>query len=132
MSDAASVVRQFLQLLEQGDAPGALALLGDDIVWRNTGMPTMRGRRVTGALLDMERRGIGFRVRMHHLAADGPIVLTERTDVLAYGRFETAFWVCGTFEVHDGLIVLWDDHFSWGNLAASSLRGLGRAVLPRS
>jgi limonene-1,2-epoxide hydrolase len=127
MSDPASVVRQFLQLLEQGDAAGAVALLADDIVWRNTGMPTMRGRRVTGALLDMEKRGIGFAVRMHHLAADGPIVLTERTDALRYRRVQTSFWVCGTFEVRDGLIVLWDDHFSWGNLLRSSVGGLLRA-----
>lgn len=127
MSDPASVVRQFLQLLEQRDAPGALALLDDDIVWRNTGLPTLRGRRVTGALLDMEKRGIGFAVRMHHLAADGPVVLTERTDVLTYRRVETAFWVCGTFEVRDGRIVLWDDHFSWGNLLRSSAVGLLRA-----
>jgi limonene-1,2-epoxide hydrolase len=83
---------------------------------------------VTGALLDMEKRGIGFAVRMHHLAADGPVVLTERTDVLTYRRFETAFWVCGTFEVREGRIVLWDDHFSWGNLLGSSVVGLLRAV----
>jgi limonene-1,2-epoxide hydrolase len=124
MSDPGSVVREFLQRLERHDARGALTLLDPDIVWRNTGMPTLRGRRVSGTLLDMENRGIGFAARMHHLAADGDVVLTERTDVLRYARFETSFWVCGTFEIRDNRIVLWDDHFSWGALVRSSVRGL--------
>lgn len=131
MSDPASVVREFLRLLEEPDARRAVTLLDPDIVWRNTGMPAMRGKRVTGALVDMDKRGIGFEARMHHLAVDGNVVLTERTDVLRYARFETSFWVCGTFEVRDGLIVLWDDHFSWGNLLRSSLVGLARAPFAR-
>jgi limonene-1,2-epoxide hydrolase len=98
--------------------------LSEDVVWRNTGLPTVRGRRVGGMLRDMERRGIGFEARLHHIAADGDIVLTDRTDVLRYKRWESAFWVCGTFEVRDGRIVLWDDHFSAGNLLVASVKGL--------
>ena len=63
-----------------------------------------------------------------HVTLPGPIVLTERTDVLRYKRWESAFWVCGTFEVRDGLIALWDDHFSMGNVVAASLRGLAGVV----
>lgn len=128
MQSSQDVVRRFLQLLERGDADGAVALLDPDVVWRNTGLPTVRGRRVAGMLRDMERRNIGFEARIHHLAADGDIVLTDRTDVLRYKRWESAFWVCGTFEVRDGLIVLWDDHFSAGNLLAASVRGLVGAL----
>ena len=128
MADPVDVVRRFLTLLEDGDADGAVALLADDVVWRNTGLPTFRGTRVAAMLRDMERRGIGFEARIRHIAADGPIVLTERTDVLRYKRWESAFWVCGTFEVRDGLIALWDDHFSMGNVVAASLRGLAGVV----
>jgi limonene-1,2-epoxide hydrolase len=128
MSGAVDVVRRFLALLEDGDADSAVALLADDVVWRNTGMPTIRGGRVAAMLRDMERRGIGFEARVHHAAADGAFVLTERTDVLRYKRWQSAFWVCGTFEVRDGLIVLWDDHFSMGNLVAASLKGLTRVL----
>lgn len=124
MLTSRDVVRLFLQLLEDGDAEGAVALLSEDVVWRNTGLPTVRGHRVAGMLRDMERRGIGFEARLHHIAADGDIVLTDRTDVLRYKRWESAFWVCGTFEVRDGLIVLWDDHFSAGKLLAASVKGL--------
>jgi limonene-1,2-epoxide hydrolase len=124
MTDEISVVTQFFTLLEQDRASDAVRLLAPDVVWKNTGMPTVRGRRVGGMLLDMEHRQIGFRVDLHHIAADGPVVLTERTDYLSYRRWESAFWVCGTFEVTDGLIGLWDDHFSAGNVLAASLKGL--------
>ena len=67
----------------------------------------------------------------HHAAADGAVVLTDRTDVLTYRRFRTRFWVCGTFEVRDGRIVLWDDHFSMTNFVGAGVLGLVRSVLPR-
>lgn len=129
MNEPAQVVRDFLSLLADGEAESAIALLSRDIEWRNTGMPTYTGGKVRAMLRDMERK-VGFGVTIHHLAADGPIVLTDRTDVLRKGRFETKFWVCGTFEVRDGVIVLWDDHFSMGNLLVSSLKGGLRALLP--
>src|SRR4051794_16480605 len=124
MNDEISVVRGFLTLLEHGQADAAVELLDPQVIWKNTGMPTFAGRKVGGMLVDMQRRRIGFRVDLHHVASDGPVVLTERTDYLSYRRWESAFWVCGTFEVHDGLITLWDDHFSPGNLFASSVKGL--------
>ncbi|MCW2784657.1 MAG: Limonene,2-epoxide hydrolase [Marmoricola sp.] len=101
-----------------------MALLDPAVEWRNTGVPTFRGSKVVGMLRDMERRGIGFRVDLTHIVSDGSVVLTERTDILSYRRWETSFWVCGTFEVADGLITLWDDHFSMGNFVAASIRGL--------
>lgn len=108
----AETVTAFLEALQAGDSKAALALLDPEVEWRNTGLPTLRGRRATGAIVAMEKRGIGFAVAVHQIAADGPVVLTDRTDVIAYGPVSTAFWVCGTFEVRDGVIVLWDDHFS--------------------
>ena len=60
---------------------------------------------------------------MHHIAADGPVVLTERTDVLGVGPVRAAFWVCGTFEVHDGRITVWRDRFDFADLTWSFVRG---------
>src|SRR5690242_844515 len=130
MNGEISVVRDFFRLLEQEQAETAVALLAPEVLWKNTGMPTISGRKVGGMLLDMQRRRIGFRVDLHHVAADGPVVLTERTDYLSYRRWESAFWVCGTFEVRDGLITLWDDHFSMGNLLLASVKGLVTASVP--
>jgi limonene-1,2-epoxide hydrolase len=130
MTAEATVVETFLTLLENNDAEGAVELLSPGVEWRNTGMPTFRGKKVVAMLRDMERRGIGFRVDLHHIAANGSVVLTDRTDYLAYKRWESAFWVCGTFEVRDGLITLWDDHFSMGTFVAASIRGLLGTVRP--
>ena len=119
-----------MEALQAADSETALALLDPEVEWRNSGLPTIRGRRAHRALLDMEKRGIGFEVRFHHLATDGDVVLTERTDVLTYRRFRMEFWVCGTFEVRDGRITLWDDHFSMTNFAGAALRGLLRSAKP--
>ena len=73
--------------------------------WRNTGLPTLRGRRVGGALLDLEKRGVGVVIETHHCAATGDVVLTDRTDTITFKRYRTSFWVRGTFRVEDGLIV---------------------------
>ncbi len=120
-----------LTLLETGDAAGAIELLDEHVEWRNSGLPTVRGKdRVGGMLREMERRHIGFEARLHHVAESDAVVLTERTDVLKLGRFATEFWVCGTFEVTDGRITLWDDHFSFGAAARGTAIGLLRAVVP--
>lgn len=132
MTEPEALVRHFFELLIAKDAATAADLLADDIEWRNTGMPTLRGaRRVGGILRDMERRRISFSADLHHVAASGPFVLTERTDYLGTGRFNADFWVCGTFRVDDGRIALWDDHFSWGSFLAGVGRGAFRAARGR-
>ena len=131
MDDSESVVRKVFTLLEDGDADAAVELMDPEIEWRNTGLPTFRGARVHDMFRDMVRRGFGFRVELHHVAADGDVVLTDRTDVLTYGRWSASFWVRGTFELREGRIVLWDDAFSWGDFISASVLGLARAIGPR-
>ena len=132
MPEPAQIVRDLLSHLAEGRSDAAIALLDEEVEWRNSGLPTVRGRdRVGGMLRDMEKRGIGFEVRMHHLAADGDIVLTDRTDLLRYGRLESEFWVCGTFRVRDGRVLLWDDHFSQTSFLIATVKGAARALLPR-
>jgi limonene-1,2-epoxide hydrolase len=106
----------------------AVALLDDEVVWKNTGLPTVKGRRVGGMLLDAERRGLTVDITIHHAAAEGDVVLTDRTDVLRKGRWEASFWVRGTFVVRDGKIVLWDDAFSWADFLRGSVVGLTRLI----
>ena len=111
-----AVVRDFLEAMAEPDTKRATSLLSPDVEWRNTGLPTFRGKRVHGMIRDMERRRIGFGVEIHAIAAEGDQVLTDRTDYLWKGPIRTGFWVRGTFTVRDGLITVWDDAFSLGNL----------------
>jgi limonene-1,2-epoxide hydrolase len=128
-TDPEQTVRELFRLLALPDTKGAVALLDDEVVWKNTGLPTFTGRKVGGMLLDAEKRGVTVGITVHHAAADGDVVLTDRTDVLRMGRWQTSFRVRGTFEVHDGRITLWDDAFSWLDLTRGSLLGL-RGLLP--
>jgi limonene-1,2-epoxide hydrolase len=75
------------------------------------------------------RAGDGVPRREPPLVADGPVVLTERTDTIELGRLRTSFWVCGTFEVHDGVITLWRDYFDWAAVSVAFLRGLPRMAM---
>ncbi len=131
MTSPETVVRNLLAHLAADEVEEAIELLDVDVVWKNTYLPTFRGPQVAKNLRDMVTRGISFDVTMHHLAADGDVVLTDRTDVLSYGAWSSDFWVRGTFEVRDGKVVLWDDAFSWVDVMTSGIAGLVRAALPK-
>lgn len=126
------VVTRFIDALERFDIDDALALLAPEVTYQNVPFPPARGyAAVEQQLGGLVRYLSAFEVRMHHIAADGPVVLTERTDVLGVGPVRAAFWVCGTFEVHDGRITLWRDRFDYADLTWAFLRGTGRALLRR-
>ncbi|MEU7764403.1 limonene-1,2-epoxide hydrolase family protein [Nocardia sp. NPDC049190] len=130
--DSITTVREFVAALEMGALAEAVDLLHPDIVWKNTSLPDVRGiGRVGGVLRGLDRDWIGLDVDLHHLAADGEIVLTDRTDYLRFGPLRVGFWVTGTFALRDGRIILWHDHFSWENVVRGTVVGLWRAVIRR-
>ncbi|WP_407442407.1 limonene-1,2-epoxide hydrolase family protein [Rhodococcus sp. (in: high G+C Gram-positive bacteria)] len=125
-------VRSFLDALASADLTTASDLITDDIAWHNTSLPTVRGKSLVRKILaGLGRPSFGFDVVIHHIATDGDVVLTERTDILRVGPVAIDFWVCGTFHLRDGRIAVWDDHFSPGNVALGVLRGTVRAVTGR-
>ncbi len=126
------VVERFLELLRLGDVDGAVEFLAVDVEYKNVGLPTVHGRERTRRLFQatLGRPGAGFEVYVHAITADGGTVLTERTDVLKFGRLRVQFWVCGRFDVRDAQIVLWRDYFDQMNIAAAMIRGLLGTVFP--
>jgi limonene-1,2-epoxide hydrolase len=128
-TEPATTVQAFFAALEDRAVNQALELTDPRIVWRNTSLPTVKGKLVARLLKGMDRDWMGFRATFHHIAASGDVVLTERTDYLRVGPLEIDFWVCGTFRIGpDGRIVLWHDYFSWTNVAGGVVRGLFRMV----
>lgn len=124
------MVRAFLGALEEFDIDRALGLCADDVVYQNVPLPPARGLpAVEKQLRGMAKLGTGFEARTHNIAANGRVVLTERTDVLRRGNWSAEFWVCGTFEVDDDRIVLWRDYFDWATVLGSGVKGLGRVAL---
>ncbi|WP_183093260.1 limonene-1,2-epoxide hydrolase family protein [Nocardioides stalactiti] len=131
LADPAATVQAFFAALTDRAVPQALALTEPGIVWRNSGLPTLKGKMVGRALKGIDRDWMGFRADFHHIVADGDVVLTERTDYLRLGPLEIDFWVCGTFRLENDRIVLWHDYFSWTNVAGGLVRGLVRMARGR-
>ena len=132
ISTPTQVVERFLELLRAKDIEGAVELLAVDVEYANVGLPTLHGRKRVRQILHatLGPAGAGFEVYVHTISANGPSVLTERTDVLKFRRLRLQFWVCGRFDVHDGQIVLWRDYFDQMNIAAATIRGLLGTVFP--
>jgi limonene-1,2-epoxide hydrolase len=127
----AEVVTAFLNAMADGDTDTLLDLVADDLVYENVSLPAIRGKqRFTKGMQSFHQRGITFAVRIHRITETGTTVMTERTDGLGFKRFSQQFWVCGVFEVHDGVITLWRDYFDWRDLAVSGLRGLAAIAVP--
>lgn len=123
-------VEVFLNALADGDLDTAGAALADDVVYQNVGLPTIYGRRATVGLFRRMQGRAEFQVKIHRIAADGPAVLTERTDALIVGPLRLQFWVCGVFEVGDGRITLWRDYFDFFDMFKATLRAVGATVFP--
>jgi limonene-1,2-epoxide hydrolase len=131
-STSTQVVEQFLDLLRRGEVDQATDLLAVDVVYENVGLPTVYGRARVRQLFQAAYRapGAGFEVYVHSISTDGSSVMTERTDVLKFGRLRTQFWVCGRFDVRDGEIVLWRDYFDHLTVLAATVRGLLGVFFP--
>jgi limonene-1,2-epoxide hydrolase len=128
--DKAHTVEVLLSSLQAQDADGAAAVLDDNLVYQNVGFPTIHGRaRAVKLFRAMEGR-LGFEAKIHRIAVNGSTVLTERTDVLQFGRLRLQFWVCGVFEVSGGRITLWRDYFDMWDMTKAFVRGAIGAAVP--
>ncbi len=120
---ARAVVETFLKALERMDLDAAAALLADDVVYQNVPLPADRGKAAALRTLRLFMRfGDHFEARIANIAERDGVVLTERVDVLGTGSAHIEFWVCGTFEVRDGKIVLWRDYFDLATFVGKTLK----------
>jgi limonene-1,2-epoxide hydrolase len=125
-----SVVIAFLTALARGDADAAVDLVHPDIAYTNVGWPTVRGRAATARLLRALGRRCSFDVELINVSADGGVVLTERIDELGVGRLRCQFWVCGRFEIRDGLVIVWRDYFDHLHVLGRLLRAAAALAVP--
>jgi limonene-1,2-epoxide hydrolase len=126
-----AVVEAFLAALVGADLGTAEALLHKHVTYVNVGLPAIRGRRRTIAVLrGLARPAVSFEVYLHAIAANEGTVLTDRTDVLVFGPCRFQFWVTGRFDVRDGQITLWRDSFDYVDILRAVVRGLVGAVIP--
>jgi limonene-1,2-epoxide hydrolase len=130
-TEPTAVVEAFLGSLAAADFDSAAEFLDEHVTWVNVGLPAVRGRRRTMALLrPLGRPGRSFEVYLHAIAANGGTVLTERTDVITFGRCRLQLWVTGRFDVQDGQITLWRDSFDYWDATRGTVRALVGALVP--
>ncbi|AKF03080.1 limonene-1,2-epoxide hydrolase family protein [Sandaracinus amylolyticus] len=127
------VVQSFIDALTAFDIDRALSMMSDDVVYQNVPLPPDRGRaQVERTLRLFGRVARELEIRVHHIAENDGVVLTERTDLIRGPALDLAFWCCGTFEVRDGKIVLWRDRFDTAEvtlqLLTSPLRRVARQL----
>ncbi|MBS4729975.1 nuclear transport factor 2 family protein [Mycobacterium sp. SM1] len=123
-------VEALLRALAAGDLETVDAVLADDLVYQNVGLPTIYGRSKAMRLFRWMQGRIGFEAKIHRIAADGSAVLTERTDALIIGPLRLQLWVCGVFEIQDGRITLWRDYFDFLAMLRATVRGLAAMMVP--
>jgi limonene-1,2-epoxide hydrolase len=132
MTAPAPVVERFLYALREKDLDAVSRLLSEDAVYQNVGYSNMRGGSTVAKWMQrwLALPGARFDVKIHRMATEGTAVLTERTDLLAFGPFEMHVSICGVFEVRDGRITLWRDYLDLYDFVKGAIRGLVAMVIP--
>ena len=117
MESPIEVVRRFCAAWSDNIATTELAaFFTDDAVYHNIPQAPVTGREAIADTIDSFIRpgppGIeAIEFHVVNIAANGPVVMTERVDVFRLPDNSFELQVMGTFEVIDGKINAWRDYF---------------------
>jgi limonene-1,2-epoxide hydrolase len=117
MESPIEVVRRFCAAWSDNLAAGGLAaFFTDDAVYHNIPLAPVVGRNdIANTIATFIRPGApgieSIEFRVINIAADGPVVMTERVDVFQLPDKSFELPVMGIFEVSDGTINAWRDYF---------------------
>jgi limonene-1,2-epoxide hydrolase len=117
MESPIEVVRRFCAAWSDNIGTAELAaFFTDDAVYHNIPMAPVTGRQAIAhniaTFIRPGARGIeSIQFRVVNIAANGPIVMTERVDVFKLPGKSFELPVMGTFEASDGKINAWRDYF---------------------
>ena len=117
MESPIEVVRRFCAAWSDNAAVDELAaFFADDAVYHNIPLAPITGRQgIADNIASFIRPGppgieqIEF--RLVNIAADGPVVMTERVDVFKLPGKSFEVQIMGIFEITDGRINAWRDYF---------------------
>jgi len=117
MESPIEVVRRFCAAWSDNIGAAELAaFFADDAVYHNIPLAPVTGREaIANTFVSFIRPGApgieSIEFRVINIAANGPVVMTERVDVFKLPGKSFAMQVMGTFEVRDGKITAWRDYF---------------------
>jgi limonene-1,2-epoxide hydrolase len=124
MESPIDVVRRFCAAWSDNLGTAELAaFFTDDAVYHNIPLAPVTGREaIAKNIASFIRPGApgieGIQFRVIHIAANGPVVMTERADVFKLPDKSFELPVMGTFEVSDGKISAWRDYFDTNQFAS--------------
>jgi limonene-1,2-epoxide hydrolase len=124
MENPMDVVRRFCAAWSANAATAELAaFFTDDAVYHNMPMDPVNGREAIAKNISSFIRpgapGIeSIKFHVIHIAANGPIVMTERVDEFTLPRKTFELPVMGIFEIQRGKIKAWRDYFDIGQFTA--------------
>jgi limonene-1,2-epoxide hydrolase len=111
------IVEAFIAAWNRMDIPAALAMMRDDAVWENVPIGPARGMAEIHAAMAQFPAVDGIDFVTHHIAVNGNVVLTERTDRFLIGGRWRDLRVMGTFEIDGaGRIAHWRDYFDMAEM----------------
>ena len=117
MESPIGVVRSFCSAWSNNLGAAELAaFFTEDAVYHNIPLAPVTGKEAIAdtiaSVLRPGRPGIeGIDFRVINIAANGPVVMTERVDVFTLPGKTFELPVMGTFEVSGGKISAWRDYF---------------------
>jgi limonene-1,2-epoxide hydrolase len=117
MESPIKVVRRFCAAWSDNAGAAELAaFFTDDAVYHNIPLAPVTGREaIANNIATFIRPGAPgietLELRVINIAANGPVVMTERVDVFKLPNKSFELPVMGTFEVSDGKIKAWRDYF---------------------
>jgi limonene-1,2-epoxide hydrolase len=122
--DPVALVQSFCDAWAVGDLDALVEYFTDNAVYHNIPLDPVTGKETIKTTIAGFTTGVDkVEFRVHHIAANGNVVMTERTDVFFAGPKTIELPVMGTFEVtDDGKISAWRDYFDM-NQFMSQLAG---------
>ena len=117
MESPIELVRRFCAAWSDNVGVAELAaFFTDDAVYHNIPLAPVSGREaIANNIASFIRPGApgieSLHIRVINIAANGPVVMTERVDVFKLPGKSFELQVMGTFEVRDGRISAWRDYF---------------------
>ena len=123
MESPIDLVRRFCAAWSDNLATAELAaFFTDKAVYHNIPLEPVIGREAIAKNIDSFIRpgapGIeSIQFRVINIAANGPVVMTERVDVFKLPKKSFELPVMGIFEVSDGKIKAWRDYFDTNQFA---------------
>jgi len=117
MESPIEVVRRFCAAWSANLGAAELAaFFTDDAIYHNIPLAPVTGREaIANNIASFIRPGApgieSLELRVINIAANGPVVMTERVDVFKLPHKSFELPVMGTFEVRNGKISAWRDYF---------------------